>query len=333
MVATTGTVGATVGATVVGVVGSGVADAAPARSTTPASGVGTVAASVRSELAMLCARASVVRHAAAPREPARSRLNGRRGVRTRPRDHPAGSPADASLALACAATSDGCRQVRSDGSGGGPPTKGSKSSSLTAGDHTTHAVIGRRGSRITDGRTCPVSRNARYHNRLSLRTMVVVIAPNGDNWTGIVDGPLPLDEAASWVVLPSCGAAVFFSGTARDHSTGRPEVDRLEYEAYEEQVSPRLDAIVAAARRQWSDIGRMALLHRIGYVPVTESAVIVAVSSPHRATSFEAARFGIDTLKNTVPIWKKERWQGGESWGLEPQHVEEVGDTHPASPA
>lgn len=159
-----------------------------------------------------------------------------------------------------------------------------------------------------------------------------MIVPTGDNWTGIVDGPLPVAEASHWVVLPSCGAAVVFSGTARDHSTGRPDVDRLEYEAYEEQVIPRLDAIIDAARAKWPDIGRMALIHRIGHVPVTESAVVVAVSSPHRATSFDAARFGIDTLKSTVPIWKKERWADGESWGLEPQHLEEVGGGPTAPP-
>ena len=152
----------------------------------------------------------------------------------------------------------------------------------------------------------------------------LVISPDGINWTGIVDGPLPVAAASDWVVLPSCGAVVVFSGTARDHSSGRPDVDRLEYEAYEEQVVPRLDALIDAARTRWPDIGRMALIHRIGHVPVTESAVIVAVSSPHRDTSFQAARFGIDTLKATVPIWKKERWDGGESWGLEPQHLEEI---------
>ncbi len=168
------------------------------------------------------------------------------------------------------------------------------------------------------------SGSAAYHGR--------VIVPSGDNWTGIVDGPLPVVEASEWVVLPSCGATVVFSGTARDHSTGRPGVDRLEYEAYEEQVVPRLDAIIEAARERWPDIGRMALIHRIGHVPVTESAVVVAVSSPHRGTSFEAARFGIDTLKGTVPIWKKERWSEGESWGLEPQHLEEIGDVSSPSP-
>ncbi len=157
------------------------------------------------------------------------------------------------------------------------------------------------------------------------------VPAKGNDWTGLSPGPLPVAAVSDWVILPSCGATVTFSGTARDHSDGRPQVDRLEYEAYEEQVLPRLDQIVSAARDRWPDIGRMALIHRVGFVPVTESAVVVAVSSPHRLTSFEAARFGIDTLKATVPIWKKERWANGESWGLEPQHLEEIAQSATAS--
>ena len=124
--------------------------------------------------------------------------------------------------------------------------------------------------------------------------------------------------------MPDCGAVVQFSGTARDHSTDRPGVDLLQYEAYENQVEPRLDAIVAEMRRRWNDLGRVALLHRVGPVAVGDPAVVVAVSSPHRDAAFEAARFAIDTLKTTVPIWKRERWQGGESWGLEAQHIIEA---------
>ena len=74
-------------------------------------------------------------------------------------------------------------------------------------------------------------------------------------------------------------------------------------------------------RRRFGDLGRIAVLHRVGPVAVGEPAVVVAVSSPHRDAAFEAARFAIDTLKATVPIWKRERWEGGESWGLEPQHI------------
>lgn len=146
---------------------------------------------------------------------------------------------------------------------------------------------------------------------------------DSDTWVGLTDQPLPVDVATGWVVRPDCGAVVVFSGTARDHAEGRPGVSLLEYEAYEEQVTPRLRSIVDEARVRWPGVGRMVLLHRTGPVPVGESAVVVAVSAPHRAAAFEAARFGIDTLKATVPIWKRETWEGGESWGLEAQHVDE----------
>ena len=121
--------------------------------------------------------------------------------------------------------------------------------------------------------------------------------------------------------MPECGAVVQFSGTARDHSVDRPGVDLLEYEAYTEVVEPRMADIASEMRRRWDDLGRIAVLHRVGPVAVGDPAVVVAVSSPHRDAAFEAARFAIDTLKATVPIWKRERWQGGESWGLEPQHI------------
>ena len=148
--------------------------------------------------------------------------------------------------------------------------------------------------------------------------------PDGDTWTALSTLSLPVEQASQWAVLPSCGAVVTFSGTARDHSVGRSEVSRLEYEAYEEQVVPRLDEIAKTVRGRWTDVGRIAMIHRIGEVPITESAVVVAVSSPHRDHAFEAARFCIDTLKETVPIWKREDWSEGSSWGLEPQHISDV---------
>ena len=145
-----------------------------------------------------------------------------------------------------------------------------------------------------------------------------------DTWLGLSSDPLPSAAVADWVVTPHCGAVVQFSGTARDHAPGRPGVDLLEYEAYEDQVEPRLAALAAEIRRRWDDVGRIAMLHRVGPVAVGEPAVVVAVSSPHRDAAFEAARFGIDALKSSVPIWKRERWRGGQSWGLEAQHISEV---------
>ncbi|WP_420617813.1 molybdenum cofactor biosynthesis protein MoaE [Candidatus Poriferisocius sp.] len=144
-------------------------------------------------------------------------------------------------------------------------------------------------------------------------------------WIGLSEAPLPLDQVLAWVGRPDCGGTVLFSGTARDHSEGRPGVSVLEYEAYEEQVTPRLEALAQEARIRWPDIGRVAMLHRVGRVEIGESAVVAAVSAPHREEAFAAARFCIDALKATVPIWKKEAWEGGESWGLEAQHIAEAG--------
>ena len=156
----------------------------------------------------------------------------------------------------------------------------------------------------------------------------VLLPPNDtEDWLGLTEAVLPAGSAADWAVLPSCGAMVLFSGTARDHAPGRQGVEQLEYEAYEAHVVPRLADIAAKMRTDWPSLGRVVLLHRIGVVPVGESSVVVVASAPHRPAAFEAARFGIDTLKATVPIWKRETWSGGESWGVEAQHITEVGET------
>jgi molybdopterin synthase catalytic subunit len=152
----------------------------------------------------------------------------------------------------------------------------------------------------------------------------VLVPPDTDTWIGLSADPLPVEAASAWAVLPRCGAVVLFSGTARDHAEGRPGVSLLEYEAYAEAVVPRLSAIVDRARAQWPDLGRVALLHRVGPVPVCDSAVVVVASAPHRDVAFDAARFGIDSLKATVPVWKREHWEGGQSWGLEAQHLVDV---------
>lgn len=98
----------------------------------------------------------------------------------------------------------------------------------------------------------------------------------------------------------------------------------LEYEAYVEQVVPKLRAIADGAREQWTDLGRIALLHRIGPLELCELAVVVVVSAPHRGEAFDAGRWCIDTLKATVPIWKKERWRDGEDWGVAATELREV---------
>jgi molybdopterin synthase catalytic subunit len=152
-----------------------------------------------------------------------------------------------------------------------------------------------------------------------------LVAPEGDMWLGLSAAPLPVAEAVCWAVRADCGGLVLFSGTARDHAEGRPGVSQLEYEAYETQVIPRLRAVADEARARWPPVGRIALLHRVGIVDVGDSAVVVVVTAPHRSEAFAAARFCIDTLKRTVPIWKRETWSGGQSWGLEAQHIVDAG--------
>lgn len=149
--------------------------------------------------------------------------------------------------------------------------------------------------------------------------------PYGRNdWVGVTADPLPLRAAAAFVERPDCGAAVVFTGSVRDHSEGRPDVRSLEYEAYEEEVTPRLDAIAGEARVRWPDVGRLVLLHRTGVLAVGEASVVVAASAPHRDHAFDSARFCIDTLKATVPIWKREAWAGGEDWSTCSHPVGEV---------
>ncbi len=137
----------------------------------------------------------------------------------------------------------------------------------------------------------------------------------GDDWLALTSDPLPVGEVYAWAVRPTCGAVVLFSGTVRDHAEGRDGVEHLVYEAFEDAVVPRMAELAAEARRRWPSIGRLALLHRTGRLELGESSVLVVVSTPHRAESFEAGRYVIDALKASVPIWKHETWRDGSAWG------------------
>ena len=136
----------------------------------------------------------------------------------------------------------------------------------------------------------------------------------GDEWLGLTESPLPIGAAYDWTVRPDCGAVVVFSGTTRDHADGRDGVTSLTYEAYEEQVTETFTEIVAELRRRWPSAGRVVMLHRVGTLGLGESSVVVAVSAPHRPEAFEAARYGIDPLQASAPIWKHETWSGGSDW-------------------
>ena len=155
--------------------------------------------------------------------------------------------------------------------------------------------------------------------------------PLGQSWCALTEDPLPVGTIYDWCVQPDCGAIVVFSGVVRDHAEHRTGVTLIEYEAYESQVVPRLEVIVAELRRQWPDARRVAILHRVGGLALGESSVVVGVSTPHRASAFEACKFGIDSLKATVPIWKREFWDGGSDWGLAATDISAISDSNNAS--
>src|SRR5205823_4156962 len=107
------------------------------------------------------------------------------------------------------------------------------------------------------------------------------------------------------------GAVVACSGNVRVHNRGR-RVEYLEYDAYRAMAEAKMREIAEEAVRRWQC--RIAIRHRVGRLEIGEPSVLIAVSCAHRAAAFDACRFAIDTLKETVPIWKKEVWEGGEVW-------------------
>ncbi len=108
------------------------------------------------------------------------------------------------------------------------------------------------------------------------------------------------------------GAIVTFDGFVRDHSNNRRTL-YLEYEAYEPMALIKLQEIVASIHAKFS-VDRIAVVHRLGRLEIGETSVFIAVSAAHRAAAFDACRFAIDTLKRTVPIWKKEFHEDGSVW-------------------
>lgn len=128
----------------------------------------------------------------------------------------------------------------------------------------------------------------------------------------VTPAPISVDRLLQEVADPESGAVVVFLGVVRGHTRGRP-VQHLTYEAYEALARRELERIVAVMKERWP-VRRVAIVHRTGRLQVGEASVAIAVSAPHRPEAFEAARFAIDTLKQTVPIWKKEVWEGGEAW-------------------
>jgi molybdopterin synthase catalytic subunit len=130
--------------------------------------------------------------------------------------------------------------------------------------------------------------------------------------SSLSERPLDVQEVVRRVAGPDCGGLVTFVGAVRDQSRGH-EIRHLEYEAYAGMAEREMDRICDEAARRWPG-ARVAIAHRAGHLEVGDLAVVVAAAAPHRAEAFDACRFAIDTLKQTVPIWKKEVAADGASW-------------------
>jgi molybdopterin synthase catalytic subunit len=128
----------------------------------------------------------------------------------------------------------------------------------------------------------------------------------------ITDQPIDVDAAIAAAQSERAGAVNVFIGTVRNHA-GRRTVVRLEYEAYDKMALKKMEEVAAEARRRWP-LEKAAIVHRKGILQIGEVAVVIAVSTPHRRESFEACQYIIDTIKQVVPIWKKEVYENGETW-------------------
>ncbi|XP_047353890.1 molybdopterin synthase catalytic subunit-like isoform X1 [Vespa velutina] len=126
----------------------------------------------------------------------------------------------------------------------------------------------------------------------------------GKDFVRLEQKVLNVGEIVNLIVSPKCGAISTFIGTTRDNFENK-KVIKLEYEAYEPMALKEMNNICAKIRSQWN-IEHIAIYHRLGEVPVTEASVVIAVSSPHRQESLRAVEYAINTLKASVPIWKKE---------------------------
>jgi len=124
--------------------------------------------------------------------------------------------------------------------------------------------------------------------------------------------PIVLEGLLVFISDPGAGAVVTFTGTTRNTNEGR-RVIRLEYECYPEMAEKEMAKIAGEALTRWP-IKKVAVVHRLGRVDIGEASVAIAVSSGHRHQAFDACHFIINQLKETVPIWKKELYEGGELW-------------------
>jgi MoaE-MoaD fusion protein len=141
---------------------------------------------------------------------------------------------------------------------------------------------------------------------------VALIPPVSGGAFRVTEEPLSLEAVAAEVADERAGAVATFTGTVRRQSRGR-EVTHLEYEAYAEMAEDVMARLAGDLDKRY-DLCSVAIHHRVGRLEVGEASVVIAVSAPHRQDALAACKDAIDRLKETVPLWKKEVYEGGEEW-------------------
>ncbi len=135
------------------------------------------------------------------------------------------------------------------------------------------------------------------------------LGPDGSSRTSLSDAPIDVARVERLVADPACGAVLLFLGNVRDHHAGR-RVARLDYSAYRPMAATALERIARELETAGEQL-RVAIVHRLGKVPVGEASVVIAVSSPHREAAYDASREALERLKREVPIWKREHYDDG----------------------
>lgn len=128
----------------------------------------------------------------------------------------------------------------------------------------------------------------------------------------IVNEPISIEAITKKVIRNEAGAVTTFVGTVREFTHGKRTLS-LEYQAYEKMAVKMLEQIGKEINEKWKD-AKVAITHRVGKLAISEIAVVIAVSTPHRKDAYEANEYAIERIKQIVPIWKKEIWEDGESW-------------------
>jgi molybdopterin synthase catalytic subunit len=178
-----------------------------------------------------------------------------------------------------------------------------------------HAAFAAYGTRLAVSRNLEIARlDAVLQDGDEVAFLPPVSGGSGaaESTCTLASQPLDVGEVTRRVAGPGMGGVVVFIGAVRDHARGQ-SIRHLEYEAYPGMAEREMQKICDAAALRWPG-ARVAIAHREGHLQIGDLAVVVVAAAPHRAEAFDACRYAIDTLKQTVPIWKKEFAASGEYW-------------------